>query len=120
MFLHIFRSISLAVAPQSIAQGKTYSYAKPCESSCGNIEVSYPFGIGMELGYLSNFITRFNNPTTSDVKEMMEKALDVYQAHPLPLLGAMLKKFLANIEPAVRWSKQLRRQTKGLNRKKDW
>ncbi|CAI9767179.1 unnamed protein product [Fraxinus pennsylvanica] len=47
MFLHIFCLLSLAVAPQSIAQGTKNSSAKPgCESRCGNIEVSYPFGIG--------------------------------------------------------------------------
>ncbi|KAL2475667.1 putative F-box protein [Abeliophyllum distichum] len=60
------------------------------------------------------------NPTTSDVKEMMEKVLALDKAYPLPLLGAMLEKFPTNIEPAVWWPEQRRRQAKGLDRKKSW
>ncbi|XP_022856218.1 probable F-box protein At4g22030 [Olea europaea var. sylvestris] len=60
------------------------------------------------------------NPATSDVKEMMEKILALDKAYPLPLLGAMLKKFPGNVEPAVWWPEQRRRQAKGLDGKKGW
>ncbi|CAA2972162.1 Hypothetical predicted protein [Olea europaea subsp. europaea] len=65
-------------------------------------------------------IIEMGNPATSDVKEMMEKVLALDKAYPLPLLGAMLKKFPANVEPAVWWPEQRRRQAKGLDGKKGW
>ncbi|KAL2462630.1 Wall-associated receptor kinase-like 9 [Forsythia ovata] len=47
MLLHIFCLLSLAVVPHSISQSTTNSSTKPdCQSRCGDIEVSYPFGIG--------------------------------------------------------------------------
>ncbi|CAA2944506.1 Hypothetical predicted protein [Olea europaea subsp. europaea] len=63
-------------------------------------------------------ITAMGNPTTSDVKEMMEKVLALDKAYPLPLLGAMLEKFPKNVEPTVWWEEQRRRQAKGLDGKK--
>ncbi|CAA2953557.1 probable F-box At4g22030 [Olea europaea subsp. europaea] len=51
-------------------------------------------------------IIAMGNPTTSDVKEMMEKVLALDKAYPLPLLGAMLEKFPENVEPAVWWPEQ--------------
>ncbi|XP_022847748.1 probable F-box protein At4g22030 [Olea europaea var. sylvestris] len=65
-------------------------------------------------------IIEMGNPATSDVKEMMEKVLALDKAYPLPLLGAMLKKFPANVEPAMWWPEQRRRQAKGLDGKKGW
>ncbi|KAK6124506.1 hypothetical protein DH2020_041759 [Rehmannia glutinosa] len=57
------------------------------------------------------------NPTAADVKEMMEKVLALDKAYPLPLLGAMLEKFPANVEPAVWWPEQRRKlQAKGDNK----
>ncbi|KAK6154639.1 hypothetical protein DH2020_008887 [Rehmannia glutinosa] len=46
-------------------------------------------------------ILSIGNPTAVDVKEMMEKVLALDRAYPLPLLGAMLEKFPADVEPAV-------------------
>ncbi|KAK6133288.1 hypothetical protein DH2020_032951 [Rehmannia glutinosa] len=48
-------------------------------------------------------ILSIGNPTAVDVKEMMEKVLALDKAYPLPLLGAMLEKFPADVEPAVWW-----------------
>lgn len=53
------------------------------------------------------------NPTAVDVREMMERVLALDQAYPLPLLGAMLEKFPAAVEPAVSWPEQRRRQSRG-------
>ncbi|XP_073049287.1 probable F-box protein At4g22030 [Primulina eburnea] len=61
------------------------------------------------------------NPTAVDVKELMEKVLALDKAYPLPLLGVMLEKFPATVEPAVWWpSEQWRRQSKGLRGNKDF
>ncbi|KAK2992493.1 hypothetical protein RJ640_005640 [Escallonia rubra] len=58
------------------------------------------------------------SPTTSDVKEVMEKVLNLDQAYPLPLLGKMLEKFPSRVEPAVWWPQRRQRsQVKGLGRK---
>ncbi|CAI9782494.1 unnamed protein product [Fraxinus pennsylvanica] len=65
-------------------------------------------------------IIAMGNPTTNDVKEMMEKVLALDKAYPLPLLGAMLEKFPANVDPAVWWPEQRRRQARGLDGKKGW
>jgi hypothetical protein len=43
------------------------------------------------------------SPTEKDVKGVMEKVLALDKAYPLPLLGAMLDKFPAKLEPAVWW-----------------
>ncbi|KAG6419018.1 hypothetical protein SASPL_121226 [Salvia splendens] len=53
------------------------------------------------------------NPTAADVKEMMERVLALDKAFPLPLLGAMLEKFPAAVEPAVSWPERRRRQARG-------
>ncbi|XP_051125859.1 probable F-box protein At4g22030 [Andrographis paniculata] len=50
------------------------------------------------------------NPTNDDVKEMMERVLALDKAFPLPLLGVMLEKFPAAMEPAVWWPEQRRRR----------
>ncbi|KAK4386709.1 putative F-box protein [Sesamum angolense] len=55
------------------------------------------------------------NPTAFDVKEMMDKVLALDQAYPLPLLGAMLEKFPATVEPAVWWPEQRRKQPRSGN-----
>ncbi|KAK6133371.1 hypothetical protein DH2020_032881 [Rehmannia glutinosa] len=47
--------------------------------------------------------------------EVMEKVLALDQAYPLPLLGAMLEKFPADVEPAVWWPQNRRKQPKGIN-----
>ncbi|KAK3021732.1 hypothetical protein RJ639_046078 [Escallonia herrerae] len=58
------------------------------------------------------------NPTTSDVKEAMDKVLALDQAYPLPLIGKMLEKFPSRVEPAVWWPQRRQRsQVKGLGRK---
>ncbi|KAK3039671.1 hypothetical protein RJ639_027012 [Escallonia herrerae] len=60
------------------------------------------------------------NPTVRDVKEAMDKVLALDQAYPLPLLGKMLEKFPASVEPAVWWPQQGQKsQVKGLGRKMD-
>ncbi|KAK6154640.1 hypothetical protein DH2020_008888 [Rehmannia glutinosa] len=60
-------------------------------------------------------ILSIGNPTAVDVKEMMEKVLALDEAYPLPLLGAMLEKFPADVEPAVWWPQNRRKQPKGIN-----
>ncbi|XP_042521288.1 probable F-box protein At4g22030 [Macadamia integrifolia] len=45
-------------------------------------------------------------PTERDVKDAMDKVLALDRAYPLPLLGAMLDKFPARVEPAVWWPQQ--------------
>nr|GMD08956.1 probable F-box protein At4g22030 [Ipomoea batatas] len=50
------------------------------------------------------------NATNGDVSEAMQRVLALDKAYPLPLLGAMLDKFPAAVEPAVWWPKQPRRQ----------
>ncbi|XP_043689373.1 probable F-box protein At4g22030 [Telopea speciosissima] len=42
-------------------------------------------------------------PTARDVKDAMEKVLALDRAYPLPLLGVMLDKFPATVEPTVWW-----------------
>ncbi|XP_057960800.1 probable F-box protein At4g22030 [Malania oleifera] len=44
-----------------------------------------------------------DNPTQMEVNETMEKVLALDRAYPLPLLGAMLEKFPAELVPAVWW-----------------
>ncbi|KAJ0450246.1 putative petal formation-expressed [Helianthus annuus] len=44
-----------------------------------------------------------SKPTLSDVNDAMEKVLALDRAYPLPLLGVMLEKFPAKVEPAVWW-----------------
>nr|GMD11377.1 probable F-box protein At4g22030 [Ipomoea batatas] len=50
------------------------------------------------------------NAKNDDVSEAMQRVLALDKAYPLPLLGAMLDKFPAAVEPAVWWPKQPRRQ----------
>ncbi|KAJ4975392.1 hypothetical protein NE237_000498 [Protea cynaroides] len=54
-------------------------------------------------------ILAIGNPTERDVKDAMDKILALDRAYPLPLLGAMLDKFPATVEPAMWWP-----QRKGL------
>ncbi|PIN12763.1 hypothetical protein CDL12_14629 [Handroanthus impetiginosus] len=65
-------------------------------------------------------IISVGNPTVVDVKEMMEKVLALDKAYPLPLLGTMLDKFPADVEPAVWWPEQRRKQNKGNNGYNGW
>ncbi|PIN13597.1 hypothetical protein CDL12_13796 [Handroanthus impetiginosus] len=65
-------------------------------------------------------IVSIGNPTVVDVKEMMEKVLALDKAYPLPLLGTMLDKFPADVEPAVWWPEQRRKQNKGNNGYNGW
>ncbi|KAL8461467.1 hypothetical protein ACS0TY_032802 [Phlomoides rotata] len=59
-------------------------------------------------------ILSVGNPTIVDVKEMMDRVLALDRAYPLPLLGgAMIEKFPANVEPAVWWPQQRRKQSRG-------
>ncbi|KAI3680511.1 hypothetical protein L6452_35282 [Arctium lappa] len=61
------------------------------------------------------------NPTLSDVNEAMKKVLAIDRAYPLPLLGVMLEKFPAKVEPAVWWPELRRRSTnKGQNDRNGW
>ncbi|KAL3850886.1 hypothetical protein ACJIZ3_012768 [Penstemon smallii] len=54
------------------------------------------------------------NPTSFDVKEMMEKVLALDKAYPLPLLGGvMIEKFPKKVEPAMWWPEHRRKQVKG-------
>ncbi|CAN4083766.1 unnamed protein product [Withania somnifera] len=56
-----------------------------------------------------------------DVKEAMDRVLDLDKAYPLPLLGVMLEKFPSSVEPAVWWPQQRRRQPKRVDEKeKNW
>ncbi|KAG2678111.1 hypothetical protein I3760_12G128300 [Carya illinoinensis] len=48
------------------------------------------------------------NVTADHVKDVTEKVLALDKAYPLPLLGAMLDKFPANVEPAVWWPHDLK------------
>ncbi|XP_021288181.1 probable F-box protein At4g22030 [Herrania umbratica] len=52
------------------------------------------------------------NPDSDDVKDAMEKVLALDKAYPLPLLGAMLDKFLSLVQPAVWWPEEKARQEK--------
>lgn len=52
------------------------------------------------------------NPNPIHVKELMERVLALDRAFPLPLLGAMLDKFPAAVEPAVWWPQSGRKQPK--------
>ncbi|KAK1422584.1 hypothetical protein QVD17_17869 [Tagetes erecta] len=51
------------------------------------------------------------NFTMNDVNEAMKKVLALDRAYPLPLLGVMLEKFPAKVEPAVWWPDQRQRIT---------
>ncbi|KAK1422586.1 hypothetical protein QVD17_17871 [Tagetes erecta] len=51
------------------------------------------------------------NFTMNDVNEAMKKVLALDRAYPLPLLGVMLEKFPAKVEPAVWWPDQRRQGT---------
>ncbi|KAL8112822.1 putative F-box protein At4g22030 [Apium graveolens] len=53
------------------------------------------------------------NPTARDVDEALEKVLAIDRAFPLPLLGKMIEKFPASVEPTVWWPKHRRGQLKG-------
>ncbi|KAI3466556.1 hypothetical protein Pfo_023219 [Paulownia fortunei] len=65
-------------------------------------------------------IVSIGNPSAADVKEMMEKVLALDKAYPLPLLGAMLDKFPAKVEPAVWWPEHRRKQPKGNQGYNGW
>ncbi|KAI3680513.1 hypothetical protein L6452_35284 [Arctium lappa] len=61
------------------------------------------------------------NPTLSDVNEAMKKVLAIDRAYPLPLLGVMLEKFPAKVEPAVWWPEKRRTSgNKGENNTNGW
>ncbi|XP_010265665.1 PREDICTED: probable F-box protein At4g22030 [Nelumbo nucifera] len=60
------------------------------------------------------------NPTTMDVKDAMEKVLALDKAYPLPLLGTMLDKFPATVEPAVWWPQQQKRRSHRRAEKNGW
>lgn len=55
-------------------------------------------------------ILAIRNPTADDVEDVMEKVLALDKAYPLPLLGTMLDKFPANVEPAVWWPRHSKSQ----------
>ncbi|XP_042477869.1 probable F-box protein At4g22030 [Macadamia integrifolia] len=58
-------------------------------------------------------------PTERDVKDAMNKVLALDRAYPLPLLGTMLDKFPATVEPAVWWPQQPpQKELGGGNREK--
>ncbi|KAG6385075.1 hypothetical protein SASPL_153899 [Salvia splendens] len=57
-------------------------------------------------------ILSIGNPNPIHVKEFMDKVLALDWAFPLPLLGAMLDKFPAAVEPAVWWPRNGRKQPK--------
>ncbi|XP_042051315.1 probable F-box protein At4g22030, partial [Salvia splendens] len=57
-------------------------------------------------------ILSIGNPNLILVKEFMDKVLALDRAFPLPLLGAMLDKFPATVEPAVWWPHNGRKQPK--------
>ncbi|KAF5728577.1 F-box protein [Tripterygium wilfordii] len=56
------------------------------------------------------------NPTMNDVNETMEKVLALDRAYPLPLLGTMLEKFPASVEPAVWWPRQPRQRQRSFSK----
>ncbi|PIN09625.1 hypothetical protein CDL12_17794 [Handroanthus impetiginosus] len=58
-------------------------------------------------------IISIGNVTDTDVKEIMGKVLALDKAYPLPLLGAMLDKFPAHVEPAVWWTENGGKQSRG-------
>ncbi|PIN09626.1 hypothetical protein CDL12_17795 [Handroanthus impetiginosus] len=58
-------------------------------------------------------IISIGNVADIDIKEIMEKVLALDKAYPLPLLGAMLDKFPANMEPAVWWTENGEKQSRG-------
>ncbi|XP_024958956.1 probable F-box protein At4g22030 [Cynara cardunculus var. scolymus] len=61
------------------------------------------------------------NPTLGDVNEAMKKVLAIDRAYPLPLLGVMLEKFPAKVEPAVWWPEKRRTSAnKHQNDKNGW
>ncbi|KAI3741025.1 hypothetical protein L1987_58689 [Smallanthus sonchifolius] len=56
------------------------------------------------------------DPTLNDVNEAMKKVLAIDRAYPLPLLGVMIEKFPAKIEPTVWWpEKQINTSPKDAN-----
>ncbi|KAB2026858.1 hypothetical protein ES319_D06G250000v1 [Gossypium barbadense] len=56
-----------------------------------------------------------------DVNDAMEKVLALDKAYPLPLLGVMLEKFPASLEPAVWWpTKQSPNSNKALTNNNGW
>ncbi|KAG6405824.1 hypothetical protein SASPL_133418 [Salvia splendens] len=57
-------------------------------------------------------ILSIGNPNLIHVKEFMDKVLALDRAFPLPLLGAMLDKFPATVEPALWWPHNGRKQPK--------
>ncbi|KAG6386898.1 hypothetical protein SASPL_152075 [Salvia splendens] len=57
-------------------------------------------------------VLSIGNPNVIHVKEFMDKVLALDRAFPLPLLGAMLDKFPATVEPAVWWPHNGRKQPK--------
>ncbi|KAK9064168.1 hypothetical protein SSX86_015548 [Deinandra increscens subsp. villosa] len=61
-----------------------------------------------------------SNPTLGDVNEAMEKVLAIDRAYPLPLLGVMLEKFPAKVEPAVWWPEKQRTSAKQQVYKNGW
>ncbi|MFS8010988.1 putative petal formation-expressed [Helianthus anomalus] len=59
-----------------------------------------------------------SQPTLNDVNEVVEKVLAIDRAYPLPLLGVMLEKFPAKVEPAVWWPEKT--SSKRCNDKNGW
>ncbi|CAI9767178.1 unnamed protein product [Fraxinus pennsylvanica] len=64
--LHMFFLLSLAVAQPSNSTNNTIP---GCQSSCGNVDIPYPFGIGLNCSLNSDFNincdTSFNPPKLS-------------------------------------------------------
>ncbi|TYI24573.1 hypothetical protein ES332_A06G244100v1 [Gossypium tomentosum] len=61
------------------------------------------------------------SPCQDDVNDAMEKVLALDKAYPLPLLGVMLDKFPASLEPAVWWpTKQSPNSNKALKNNNGW
>ncbi|KAK8294350.1 hypothetical protein V6Z12_D06G251000 [Gossypium hirsutum] len=61
------------------------------------------------------------SPCQDDVNDAMEKVLALDKAYPLPLLGVMLDKFPASLEPAVWWPrKQSPNSNKALKNNNGW
>ncbi|KAJ0692240.1 putative petal formation-expressed [Helianthus annuus] len=60
-----------------------------------------------------------SKPTLNDVNDAMEKVLALDRAYPLPLLGVMLEKFPAKVEPAVWWPEKPT-TSKRCNDKNGW